>query len=206
MVTYGALDHSKLDLSAEGLRLLTKREPWNEKRLLFDGLYNWFGHALTQTKQRHGELFNGLVGNETNGKITRGDNYNGFPYVLLDYPNLFSRDEIVAARNMVWLGNGFHCTLHVRGSFGVTLAEKVASVPPTRFDNIRILTGDDEWQHHVEPNNWKKLADATPDEHEQMKQRRWLKLGCELNIHQPDSWNDALASVYQTWADVLSLR
>ena len=38
-------------------------------------------------------------------KISKGENYNGFPYVIMDYPATFSKENIFALRTMFWWGN-----------------------------------------------------------------------------------------------------
>ncbi|MFM8432109.1 MAG: hypothetical protein ACKOA1_04860, partial [Bacteroidota bacterium] len=51
----------------------------------------------------------------TRGKIFRGENYEGFPYTLLDFPRYFSKDAVFAVRTMCWWGNEFSTTLHLQG-------------------------------------------------------------------------------------------
>lgn len=194
---------SKIDLSQEGTRLLTQREPWDSRRQLVDQLYHWFGNALVETKQRHHELFEQLVSREyLNGKITRGDNYKGYPYVLLDYPNCFSKDYILAARNLIWLGNGFHCSLHVRGDVVSRVLKSIASFPPSRFENILVYNGEDEWQHHVDE-NWKPLREVGDKFLSRVENKNWIKLGSAVDINQPDTWNEQLSLIYDNWALLL---
>src|SRR6188472_4399624 len=35
-------------------------------------------------------------------KISRGEKYQGLPYVILDYPRLFGQPDIVAIRTLFW--------------------------------------------------------------------------------------------------------
>src|ERR1051326_3611882 len=49
------------------------------------------------------------------GKIFRGENYLGLPYLILDYPKHFSKDSVFAFRTMFWWGKFFSCTLHLQG-------------------------------------------------------------------------------------------
>jgi hypothetical protein len=194
---------SKIDLSQEGTRLLTQREPWNERRQLVDQLYHWFGNALAETKQRHHELFARHVSQENlNGKITRGDNYKGFAYVLVDYPNQFSKDKILAARNLIWLGNGFHCTLHVRGELVHKVLKSIASLPESRFENVFVYDGNDEWQHHIDE-NWKPLTNLDSNSLKTLTENNWIKLGSIIDINNPDTWNEQLETIYQNWALLL---
>ena len=61
------------------------------------------------------------------GKIARGENYRQLPYLLLDYPRLFAREDVFALRTMFWWGQFFSVTFQLGG-------EIVATVPagPTR--------------------------------------------------------------------------
>lgn len=49
------------------------------------------------------------------GKISKGENYKLLPYLILDYPRLFSRESVFSFRTMFWWGNFFSCTLHLQG-------------------------------------------------------------------------------------------
>jgi hypothetical protein len=41
------------------------------------------------------------------GKISKGENYRGLPFVVLDYPSLFERKNILTFRTMFWWGHYF---------------------------------------------------------------------------------------------------
>lgn len=49
------------------------------------------------------------------GKISKGENYLGLPYFILDCPRLFTKKEVFAFRTMLWWGHEFSCTLHIGG-------------------------------------------------------------------------------------------
>src|SRR5580698_8612281 len=41
----------------------------------------------------------------TEPKISKGENYKGLPYVILDYPRSFGKENIFAIRTFFWWGN-----------------------------------------------------------------------------------------------------
>jgi hypothetical protein len=41
------------------------------------------------------------------GQIAKGENYEGYPYVMLDFPKQFSKDSIFTFRTMFWYGHDF---------------------------------------------------------------------------------------------------
>jgi hypothetical protein len=90
---------------------------------------------------------------EQGPKISKGENYLGLPYVILDYPRHFSREDVFALRTMMWWGNFFSCTLHVAGSSKMRLHSRLIRAASERTGGTGWLICDhqDEWQHHGEP-------------------------------------------------------
>jgi hypothetical protein len=75
-----------------------------------------FGELERQLKEKIQELDFGIEElNVKTGKIFRGENYRMYPYVVLDYPKLFSTRSIFAFRTMFWWGHEFSFTLHLQG-------------------------------------------------------------------------------------------
>ena len=52
----------------------------------------------------------------TSPKISRGENYKGLPWLVLDNPRHFRHNNIFAIRTMFWWGNFFSITLHLSGN------------------------------------------------------------------------------------------
>src|SRR5215469_11174420 len=50
-------------------------------------------------------------------KISRGENYKGLPWVMLDYPRIFGKENMLAIRTMFWWGHAFIVTLHLKGRY-----------------------------------------------------------------------------------------
>ena len=49
-------------------------------------------------------------------KISKGENYRGLPYLVLDYPRFFEKENAFAIRTMFWWGHFFSITLHLSGT------------------------------------------------------------------------------------------
>ncbi|HEY6901247.1 MAG TPA: hypothetical protein VI233_11410, partial [Puia sp.] len=115
---------AKLQLSSEETRLvmdsgviLTKNSIIKKTVGLFAGLADEYrtawapGHA-----GEAGEA--GVPGAQgASPKISKGENYKGLPYVMLDYPRLFGREDVLAIRTFFWWGHGFSVTLHLKGEY-----------------------------------------------------------------------------------------
>ena len=50
-------------------------------------------------------------------RISRGEQYKGLPWVMLDYPRVFGKENVLAVRTMFWWGHYFTVTLHLKGEY-----------------------------------------------------------------------------------------
>ena len=88
-------------------------------------------------------------------KISKGENYLGLPYLILDYPRNFGQNETFAIRTMFWWGRFFSSTLHVSGHYYLPVKETVSNLHSSLAANFYYLNnGDDPWQHHFEEDNF----------------------------------------------------
>jgi peptidoglycan/xylan/chitin deacetylase (PgdA/CDA1 family) len=98
-------------------------------------------------------------------KISKGEQYQLLPYVMLDFPRCFTDDDIFAVRTFFWWGN--HCSIHLilKGKF---LAQYGQSID--RYFQLYgkygvetkdwfIGNADSPWQHHFEKNNYTPIQD-----------------------------------------------
>ena len=84
----------------------------------------------------------------TTAKISRGENYKGLPYLVLDYPRLFTRNNIFATRSLFWWGKTLSTTLHLSGQWQQFFAERILANNQYLAQNgFVIATGEDEWVH-----------------------------------------------------------
>ena len=81
-------------------------------------------------------------------KVSRGENYRGLPWVMLDYPRVFGRADVLAIRTFFLWGHGFSVTLHLKGVY----QELYLPVIRSRREELaaagfHVGVSDDEWQH-----------------------------------------------------------
>jgi len=91
----------------------------------------------------------------TTGKISKGENYLGLPFIILDFPRLFSPEKILAFRTMIWWGNFVSCTLLISGE-QVLLAKKnlVNHLSALKKKNVFVCINASPWHHHFETGNF----------------------------------------------------
>ena len=120
-----------------------------------------------------------------NAKISRGENYRGLPWVILDYPRIFGREDVLAIRTMFWWGHPFSVTLHLKGRY------QALYVPVIERRSARLAEagfqagiGADEWRHEHAPDNYAPLAEVG---HGGMD-RPFVKLSAAVGL---DRWAEA---------------
>ena len=86
----------------------------------------------------------------TTPKISRGENYLGLPYVVLDYPRLFTRNHIFAIRSLFWWGKSVSTTLHLSGDYKEQFCAQILyALNLCQQNEFVIATGTEEWVHDV---------------------------------------------------------
>ncbi|HEX8356590.1 MAG TPA: hypothetical protein VF610_04230, partial [Segetibacter sp.] len=88
-------------------------------------------------------------------KISRGENYLGLPYVIMDYPRQFDKTDVFAIRSYFWWGNFFSITLQLSGSFQQKYSDALSeAINKNHFKGWYISLSDDPWQHHFKSDNY----------------------------------------------------
>src|SRR5829696_6374444 len=98
-------------------------------------------------------------------KISKGENYLGLPYVILDYPRISGGESLFFIRSMFWWGHFFSSTLQVSGiykqRYAVNIAARFGSLSNS---NYFIGVHTDPWQHHFEVDNYRKINSLSTQE------------------------------------------
>lgn len=91
------------------LQLLFNKDIFLTKRTATEKLYMLFSELQVAIKDTSThKSFPFPVGTDFNtGKISKGENYKGYPYIILDFPKLFNKNSVFAFRSMFWFGNSF---------------------------------------------------------------------------------------------------
>jgi hypothetical protein len=130
-----------------------------------------------------GEIFN------TPPKISKGENYLGLPWLMLDYPRHFEKEKVFAIRSFFWWGNFFSITLHLSGNYKKLYEEKIISnFEMLQRKNFYLGTSEDEWSHHIEKTNYTNLHELTSAMfNANLRERNFIKLAIKVDLSQWES-------------------
>lgn len=142
---------------------------------------------------------------QAGGKISRGERYKELPYIMLDYPRSFSRDNIFAFRTMFWWGHYFVATLHLAGEEKEKHSHAIASAWQQLAEHqFQVyLQEDDPWQHDLENGNYKLISAIPVLEFKQLIARRsFIKLAKPYSF---EEWGKIVPEVVRDYALLLQV-
>lgn len=143
----------------------------------------------------------------TKGKISKGEQYRQLPYLVLDFPKLFSRADVFAFRTMFWWGNEFSCTLLLaEESWQKHHASIAQGLPLLTKDTAKqwyIGVYQTPWEHHFGEDNYLPLASFSPQALQQHLQKMpFLKLSCRLPL---SNWQQLPTFASECFAEAMGI-
>lgn len=186
------MDEAKIRLSAKEMELVTNAGWILTKNGIIEKTKTLFGELqekmVNHFKSIAPQLMNDVI--LVPPKISKGENYQGLPYLMLDYPRLFDKEKSFAIRTMFWWGNFFSITLYLAGSYKKIYEERcIAAFEIFKKNDFYFCINTDEWEHHFDETNFVPLKNMVETEWEKgIKEKSFIKIAKQFPLHQ---WDDA---------------
>ena len=200
------IDKTKITLSAKELELVCNTDWILTKLNIMQKVIDLFGKilvsmqeiTLAQKSSLPIEVF------MKDPKIYKGENYKSLPYVMLDYPRYFDKENTVAIRTLFWWGNFFSINLQLSGKI------KNDAVPNlmTHFLELQqkdywICINNNPWEHNFEEDNYRPVKKITISEFTTMLNREsFIKIGKKVSLQQ---WDTAATAIEQSFGEMIIL-
>jgi len=141
---------------------------------------------------------------QTTSKISRGENFKGFPYVVLDYPRLFTKENVFAIRTLFWWANYFSVTLHLKGNYKRLFLDKIKdNLPVFSKLDFYININANEWQHELHESDYTQLKYVDRGLlGNNFLQHDLLKLSVKLELNQ---WNRLQKPVLEYFSTIVQV-
>lgn len=200
------MSETKIGLSPEELELvqnagwiLTKNAVIEKTKQLFNALQDKQEQYLTA---QFTELKRVIL--DTSPKISKGENYKGLPYVVLDYPRLFDKENIIAVRCLFWWGHFISVTLHISGKYKKIYERNILrSYGDLKKRGFYYCVNTKEWEHHFEDSNYLSLKDTDYEDFEKViEEREFLKIAYPIPV---DRWNEAQTILYDIFTELIDM-
>lgn len=194
--------NAKIQLSEEELALVQNSAWLLTKNRVIEKVYGLFGEIAHDIRHRV-TAEPRFLAEETltlSPKISKGENYKGLPYVMLDYPRLFSREHIFAIRTMFWWGHFLSVTLHLKGQYKKQYQHSLLRHLPLLAEHgFYVSIGEDEWRHEFEEDNYTPLSRLNFYTVEKsLPANHFCKLSAKISLPQWNQSKELLIDLYET--------
>jgi hypothetical protein len=195
-------EEAKIQLSQREMELVNNTDWIFTKQLIIKKVYLLLGQLHKEYKKKIGKEKHLLPAHLSipGGKISKGENYKGLPYVILDYPASFSKEKIVAVRTLFWWGNFFSIALHISGE---SFKENILSDEAIEFLKERkfsICINENQWEHDFHPSNFVSINEMNDTRVNKLGEKNFLKIAKKTELTE---WNSAGKFLEETFEEII---
>jgi hypothetical protein len=193
---------AKIQLSSEELSLVQNAGWLLTKNTIIEKVYALFGDVAHQLRNTL-EAGEGILPAEVlvpSPKISKGENYKGLPWVMLDYPRFFNREDVFAVRTMFWWGHFFSVTLHLKGKYKKQYQQNLLNnFSFLAAKQFYICVSAEEWRHEFEEDNYKLLTQVNLSAIEEiLLANNFCKLSAKISLPQWNQSKELLIDLHET--------
>jgi len=198
------LQKTKITLSAKELNLVCNTDIILTKQAIIQKVYQLLGETAEAWQQQLSDLEHRLppamIVNPP--KIAKGEHYKGLPYVILDYPRCFTKDNTAAIRLLFWWGNFFSINLHLSGSYQQAAAPILLQYFEwLQQNNYWVCTNNSPWEHHFLADNFVLLNAVTKEEFAaKLTGDPFVKIAKKIPLYE---WESVTSFMEQSFADLI---
>ncbi|UEG50163.1 hypothetical protein LK994_01575 [Ferruginibacter lapsinanis] len=198
------IENTKITLSAKELELVCNTDWILTKHNIINKIYLLFGNAAVDMQQTVNKCFLSDEIKQTTPKISKGENYQLLPYVMLDYPRLFNKKNIMAIRTFFWWGDSISIHLLLSGDHKTNTIEKIKSVYTSlQHNDYSICIADTPWLHHFEADNYILIKDMPANTFwDTLQNNSFIKIGKKISLTR---LGEADAFINNTFKEMINL-
>jgi hypothetical protein len=177
--------NTNLEFSKTEYDVITNSDFILTKNRIVKKIYTLYGELADEYKNLLNE-YSSYLPNEIfsiTPKIYKGEQYKGLPYVMLDYPRLFSKTNVFAIRSFFWWGNYFSITLQLSGIYLEKYADNVVDfINDKNNKDWYFGVHESEWEHHFEKDNYIRIYELSKESFANLKSRGFIKIAKKLSL------------------------
>ncbi|HTL07280.1 MAG TPA: hypothetical protein VL307_03445 [Chitinophagaceae bacterium] len=196
---------TKIQLSKEELQLVKDPSWILTKHRIIEKVYQLFG-SLSDKMQAEVLKHAGSLPPEILSlppKISKGEQYEALPYVVLDYPRLFSKEDVFAVRSFFWWGNYFSITLHLKGKYLQQYGNALSEFLPTAaWKTYFVSSTGNEFSFNLQQHHYQPVTGLTATFYDALPVQPFLKLSYKIPF---DQWMEAEEKLFSAFKAFLSL-
>jgi hypothetical protein len=202
MPYFYTMNAAKIQLSAEELSLVQNADWLLTKNTIIEKVFALFGDIAHEVRGHFTAKAGFLPAEvlEPSPKISKGENYKGLPWVMLDYPRFFNRNDTLAIRTMFWWGHFFSVTLHLKGGYKEKFRQQLLNnLPLLKAHAFYLCISGEEWRHEFEEDNYTPLTQLNSSDVERiLLANNFCKLSAKISLPQWNQSKALLLDLYET--------
>ncbi len=199
---------TKITLSAKELELVGNKEWILTKQIIIEKVTMLFSQLAVEMQQAMQAPQNACPAEVAaiNPKISKGENYLGLPWVMLDYPRSFTKGDVLAIRTFFWWGNFFSSTLQVAGKYKKSVAASLlAHHHSLQEKGYSICVSQSPWQHHLQPDNYIPVEGYSQNDFSKKLEREaFIKIALTLPVQQWSAAPEFLLNNFNLLAGIIT--
>jgi len=122
-------------------------------------------------------------------KVSKGENLEGYPFRVLDYPRIFSKNNVFAFRTLFWWGNLISFTLHLKGKYLINNFDQLKKLLSGYELPLYISITGDEWSHNPANKNYSLINSESLNQN-QCKKIDFLKIVQVIPLNKINQLNE----------------
>lgn len=201
------MNPAKIQFSEEESALLQQADWLLTKNRIIGSIYDLMGLWSQDVLEREQELRLRLPEEvfTASPKISKGESYQGLPWVMLDQPRYFSKEQVFALRTFFWWGRHWTVTLHLKGDYTAIAGGLTQDQMDVLAREGYVISGrGDEWDHHWVEQNGRSFRDITKKELSQLVQQApFIKIGKNISLNNWQRWYADIAAIRQCLLDLV---
>jgi hypothetical protein len=137
-------------------------------------------------------------------KITRGENFQLMPYMVLDFPKINGKEFSITCRTLFWWGHYFSCNLVIQTRL-LDVEQTASSL--VKMKKVRILRGENLWEHDIKNADYVKIHTLTQQEIIQLlEEQTYLKLAVGIDIEKAETLLTEAPRYYAEWLSRICIK
>ena len=132
-------------------------------------------------------------------KLSRGEQYQQLPWLMLDFPRVFQEPDQLAIRQFFWWGKLFSSTLVVSGRH----KEAVLHSHLLQWPDLYICVHASPWEHHFEADNLQLISSLSDEKYRSICKKEFLKLAFQLPVENWEQAPEFFIQSYSRWMQLL---
>lgn len=201
------MKHAKIILSKDELKAAGDCNFFAVKSRVTKKIYHQYANAIRISNDE--KIFQKIhfpPGTDfTTGKIAKGENYLGLPYILLDFPRNFNPKHLLTIRTMFWWGNFLSSTLLLSVEGNEPMCNNILRhYSKIKKQDIWLCVNDSPWIHHFEQDNYRKAYTVSGKEAQDMIDRNgFIKIARKIPVTALNQAENFMLESFRIFADCM---